>query len=148
MATFGIEISGEFLEIPDGLGIGFDIAGNDFAELNTRQGVKTNDFTLPATTKNKRLLLTGASRVDARLYLKNRVISEGYLQVVERNYKRRTIKIAYYGGNSDWLALIEDKSLRDLDLSAFNHDYSLSNVLSGLTSLNNYCYPVREGGGR
>lgn len=141
MSIFGIEINGEFLEIPAEIGIGFDIAGNDFSELNTRQGVNSNDFNIPATTKNKRLL-SGSGRISSKLYLQNRVISSGYLQVVERNYQKRIIKTAYFGGNSDWLSLIDNKTLRDLDFSRFDHNYNLTNVLAGIVSEENYCYPV------
>lgn len=141
MSAFSIEISGEFLEIPAGTVIGYDVAGNDFAELNTRQGVRTNDFNLPATTKNKRLLVSG-SRIDAVLYLQNREISRGYVQVVERNFHKRFIKIAYFGSNSDWINLIENKSLRDLSFFELAHEYNLQNVIAGMTSTENYCYPV------
>ncbi len=141
MSLFGIEIAGEFLEIPQEVGIAFDIAGNDFSELNTRQGVNSNDFNIPATTKNKRLL-SGSGRIDSKLYLKNRVISSGFLQIVERNYEAKVIKAAYFGGNSDWLSFIDNKELRELDFLQFDHNYNLTNILAGLTSTVNYCYPL------
>ena len=123
-------------------------------KLQTRQGSLTNDFAIPATAENVSALgysslleivaqeVTHSKKIDAVLIANGQAISRGYVQIVEANYLDRTITISFFGGNSDWVAKMSGKSIRDVDLSGFNHEWTLDTIRNSWTNTEGYIYPL------
>lgn len=129
---------------------------NGFGDLSTRNGGFSNDFTLPLTSKNDEALGFPSDlnistrepyeRVDAQIIDVGAVIAIGYLRykIVEDN----TIKCSFFEGNTEWFNLLKDKKMGDLDLSAFDHDWTDENITNSITAngASGYIYPLIDYG--
>jgi hypothetical protein len=56
MVNYAIQINGQYLDLSNDTTIILEYAPNDFASLESRSGIASNDFTVPLTSKNKSLL--------------------------------------------------------------------------------------------
>lgn len=123
-------------------------------EIQNRQGSYTNDFEIPASYENLKNLgyvnlmsvsdqaVDSNSRIDATL-LNNKVqISRGYLQISGVDFLNNTISVAFFGGLSDWVAKLSGKSIRDIELSELNHEWTASNVSGSWANTEGYIYPL------
>ncbi len=115
---------------------------NEFGDLSTRNGGFSNDFTLPLTTKNENALgfpsdLNISTRepyekVDAQLVDVGAIVAIGYLRY--KKIEDKTIKCAFFEGNTEWFNLIKDKKMIDLDLSVFDHTWDHTTIAAAMSS--------------
>lgn len=153
--TKELYISGELVDLGEGTVIATTLQAHDLTALASRSGDRTNKFKLPPTMRNRRILglsdqvmtssLTPYRKLPARLVLDGaELVSNGYaiLEQVKDGFE-----VAVYSGNLDFFNLIEGLQLRDLDLSAYDHDWTLANVMASWTNTTGYKYPLIDYGG-
>lgn len=108
----------------------------------------TYPFTIPASDTNNKVfkhfyeysVINGYDarrRKEAKIFINNLLFRRGkvFLQNVEmRNKKPYSYTIVFYGNTITLKDLASDLTLRDLDLSDFDHEYSFDNVQSFMSS--------------
>ena len=119
----GININGTFLDLRENTRVIFDIATNTIGEVETRQGVTTNEFTVPATKNNR--ITCGCAVLEGSIYFDNVEIEKGFFKVFEIDENENNIVLKFYSNNAIWFDAIADQSLRDVDLSQFHHKYTV-----------------------
>jgi hypothetical protein len=126
---------------------------NKLNELKDRQADYSNQFTIPPTPNNKRICgfpnIIGSYSINpytkiSATYIEDgsELISNGIAIIEQYN---GNISVTLYSGIYDFFNTIGDKSLRDLDLSAADHIFNLTNVEAGNTS-DYYVYPLIQWG--
>jgi hypothetical protein len=120
-----------------------------FNNLVSRGGSLSTPVKLAKTANNTRVLgfpneinetsLKPYTRYECEVRVDNQPIFYGFavLEVSEDFYEMRI-----YGALADFFQTIGDKSIRDLDLSAFNHAWTAVNVFAATNATSNYCYPA------
>lgn len=128
---------------------------NDLAELKDRQAYSTNTFKLPATARN--LAACGfpddPTLIQTQPYRKNsaRIVQAGIeiipngISVITRAGKN--IEVQILSGLIGFFDRLDDKNIRDLDLSAYDHSWNLQTVINSQSNTEGYVYPVIDYGG-
>jgi len=117
---------------------------SDITDIESRQGDFTQEFELPATQKNRRLLkrshyIYGSPYQLIDSWIRSGTdVKRGFIQVVEYD---KTFRVNFFAGNSNWIAMIGDRMLSDLDLTRFNHIYNTANVIASFSNTEGYIYP-------
>jgi hypothetical protein len=116
--------------------------------LGTRKGSYSNVFELPKTNANKLLfenseLITSVTSIP---YQRNtcQIFQDGILIVNGSAIIRETkdnYKVFISAGNSDFFKSISSLKIIDLDLSDYDHQYSLQNVATRRESTEGFVYP-------
>jgi hypothetical protein len=65
--------------------------------------------------------LSPYKNIKARLLQDNNEIDKGFIRIDEDDIKRKEITITFLGRNVDWFTSLGDKTLRELDLSEYDH---------------------------
>jgi len=108
----------------------------------------TKSFTVPASNINNGIFkhyydATIDNSFDARIKIDGRIELDGIpfktgkwrlSKVSVKHGKADSYTINFWGNLVDLPAKLKNLELKDLDLSAYNHDYDGANVLTGLTS--------------
>lgn len=120
-----------------------------FNNLVSRGGSLSTPIKLAKTANNTQLLgfpdetretsLKPYTRYECEVRVDDQPIFYGFavLEQSEQFYEMRI-----YGALADFFQTIGDKSIRDLDLSAQNHDWTAVNVFAATNASSNYCYPA------
>ena len=150
-----LKVGDDFLD-SDGSIIAQTYSVNEIGSIETRQGGFSNDFTIPLTSKNKALLdfpnnINSASRnpyskVSATLFDKGTPVSDGFLkyQIVSDT----SLQASFFGDNVNWFTLLKQDSIRDLDLSEFDHTWNASTIKTTIDAnkTSDYIYPLIDYG--
>lgn len=130
-----IYISGQLVDVFGDEEVVLTKSINNIGDIQSRDGDKTNTFELPLTNRNKlifesaQVLNSGTTipydRLPAIVKVNGLIHTVGWAELISSG---DTFTVAIVGGNADWYKLIGDKSLRDLDLEAFNHLWTGTNV--------------------
>jgi len=120
---------------------------NDIGSLETRQGDSSFEFELPGTQKNRRLL-NRPEGINADPYdripctIKNgNELKRGFLQVMIFQGQIRT---NFFAGNTNWITLLGESLLSDLDLSDLDHAWTEANVTGSFANTEGYIYPFMD----
>ncbi len=151
MVSIRITDTGEFLDT-EGVRIAYSLESFNLKDLAFRKGEFSIDFDLPDTPRNRRLLsyatedfLSGNTtyqRIEIELLQNGELIKAGYLRIVARE---QSIKTTFFSGASDWIPLLEG-SIRDIDLSDFDHTFNTTDITAGLVKESEYVYPLIDYG--
>lgn len=135
-----------------------------FGSIESREGLYSADFAIPFSVTNFDALgfairpgVSGltptigpspsfAVKIPSRVESDGSIISIGFLQIVKVNYETQEIEIAFFGDNSGWFADLDGLSIRDIDLSEFNHVWNTTNILAGQSTESGYYYPLIDYG--
>ncbi|UPT66917.1 MAG: hypothetical protein M0D57_21230 [Sphingobacteriales bacterium JAD_PAG50586_3] len=130
---------------------------HDITELESRQGNYSNEFELPLTAKNRRLLgfpnaIASTSnipytKINALLSINGLQSLPGFLIVEEVTTDEA--KCTFYSGNTGFFEALGNATLNDLDLSTYNHYWDLAgtnNVFDNKANTNGFTYPIIEYG--
>lgn len=141
-------INEHHIELSDQSNIGLTFQANTLSNLESRQGVFSNEFKVPKTRLNQ-IALENAFNINSSTllpYRKNgaKVVQEG-IEVVPEGVSIITAfdlfyKIAVVSGNVDFFDGIKGRKLSDLDLSDLDHTYSFANVVASFTNTDGYIY--------
>lgn len=137
MRNLNISIDGEYLDLYEGTIIALTRQVNNIAELKDRQADYSNQFSIPKTANNVRILLSNKyTKHPAMLELYGSTIL-GYMIV--KNHQK-DIKCEFYSGALNFFELIEGLKLEELDFCQYEHKYNLANFMASATNEWNDCY--------
>lgn len=128
-------IDDKLVDLPSDAEISIDYAIAKIGEIEKRSGARSAEFTIPKTAKNKAIFENpdDVNNVGVKPYrrLKARYYSNG----IDQQISFATLKesgqgysVNIYGGNSDFFAALKDNSIRDLDLTDYNHHWDIDFV--------------------
>lgn len=124
--------------------------------FSEREGQITNDFEILWTGPNIKALgyhdkNTATStfpyfKQNAFLRQRGVEISKGFVQLVKIDQAGRTATLSFYGTNTNPFVLLGSGSLRDLDLSDLDHDWTKANISASWSNTEGYIYPCVDPG--
>lgn len=123
---------------------------NDIAELKDRQVGYTNSIKLPLTSRNKKALnllgVTGNTSTVPYSKLKVKYIYNG-IELISNGYgviksTGKDFELVVYNNSKDIFSEIEDKTLEDLDFSAYDHNLDIQEFLDSHSNTSGYIYPL------
>lgn len=120
---------------------------NKLGEVQSRQGYYTNTYNLPLSNENKRIfenaeLPQNLSNLPYTL-MDHLVLVEGvevFRGVAKIESSSEYYEVTGFAGNSDFFSRIKDKSIRDLDLSEWDHVRDDVTILASLNEPDGYIY--------
>ncbi len=127
---------------------------NDVADMSSRQSDFTNQFALPKTRNNLAIfnLLGGVNSPTGVPYVQPtcKIVSEG-VEIVSNGViivesVTTEINISVLGGIADFFTTIKDKSIKDLNLSAYDIQWTLANWAARLGQTSGVLWPVIDWG--
>lgn len=145
-------INGERLELNSDTKIAYSLQINNLFELRNRQANFTNKFSLPKTKENLRIIghtenvnsdsLIPYQKLETKLIDNGIELMSGgnsYIDNIEDN-----VELASFDGNDEWFEMIKDLKLTDIDLSALDHNYTLTNIFNSRINTweDGYIYPI------
>ena len=122
----------------------------DIKDISKNTNSFTRGFTVPASATNNKLFkhyydadinnsFDARTKTAAEIFLDGILFKTGFIQLTKVNIKKNkpsSYSINFSGGLNGISKAAGDKKLKDLDLSAYDHDYSSANIKTGLqTSL-------------
>jgi hypothetical protein len=148
MAFVELYIEDELMELGE-VEIQTDYSIAEIGNFETRNGFRGIDFDLPPTAKNKSVLNNPqeVNNLSVRPYrtLKARLFVNGIDQLIRfcsiENTKDN-INVRLFGGNTTFFEAIKKKELTETDLTPFNHNYTLSNIIASRINTNQYVYAL------
>ena len=123
---------------------------NRLTDIESRQGYYSNTFKLPKTATNLEIFGHPNSltindskrwqRLTAWIEVDGVQVVYGFAQLSSVG---ADLEVVVKGGNSDWINLLKDKKLEDLNLRSLDHDHTQSNVQSNRfnTYADGFIYP-------
>jgi len=104
----------------------------DFGEAGSGSGSFSTTCTVPITPQviealgfsivpNATSILSAYKNIKARILQDENEIDKGFIRIDEENTTKKELKITFYGRNVDWFTALGDRTLRDLDLSEYDH---------------------------
>lgn len=147
-----LKINGSEVQQASSSKIGTTYQANTLSNFENRQGTVTNKFRVPKTKANQ-IILENADNVNSNTnlpYLKSEAkliqngieIISGGIAVID-NSEPDFYNITVVAGNSSFFSLIGG-NIWDLDLSEFNHEWTLTNVVASRNNTEGYVYPFIE----
>lgn len=132
---------------------------NDRTKPSTIQSDYSQEFSVPGTVKNHRLLeqtITSQAMQDGAYKRVPALLTSGGVETLPlailylKGYSESRIYLQLFGGNRRLVEALGDKKLVDLDLSRFDHFWTAENVLERLPfdywAANGYGYEVYDRG--
>lgn len=129
-------------------------AVNDLAELKDRQAYSTNTFKIPHTANNDFAcgLPGDPNLIQLQPYRRNtaRILQNG-IEVLQNGIaiirsSAGSIEIQILSGLIGFFDLLGDKSISDLDLSAYDHVWNINTVSASQSNTEGFIYPVIDYG--
>lgn len=127
-------INGSIIELSDKTNIGLTFQRNNIAELQTRQGNTSNEFSVPKTQSNQ-IAFENSDNVNSATYFPYRKLDAKITQngieimpeaVASIEEADKNYKVIVNNGVTSFFDLLGEKKLSDLDLSASDHQWSMS----------------------
>jgi len=161
-------INGQALDLFKNEVFALSKAISKLGEFDLRHGDVSIKYKLPITNKNAAILgyvtninnqnKTVFKRLEGELRQDESVLSSGFFQVLKIN-PRESIEVRFYGGNSEWFDLINDRdinisyqntsgnpNLKSYDLSYLNHVFETSVIVSSWDNEDDYFYFPTDNG--
>jgi hypothetical protein len=142
------------IPIPKGA-VKLTYAINDVRDPELREGAYSDSFELPKTSAITQALgypdnmnvfddeYSPYRKIPCEILDEGRAIVRGHAEILssEKGYK-----VNVYGGNLDWFDFIKDRSIRDLDLSFYDHTYDETTIIESSSNIEGYVYPLIDYG--
>ena len=150
----GLSVNDVFLSVGS-VSIPVTYSINDFTELNSGTGDYSTDFTIPATFETRSVLgfatdLNATTRTPYKRQNATLIVGSyevyGFIQIVDFDRRANEITLSFFSGNSEWFALADEISIKDLGFARWNHIYSVDNVVLNRNQTEGYCYPLIDYG--
>lgn len=142
-------IAGKSIDLTGNEEIAIDYEIFNPESMADRKGVRSYDFEVPKTTRNRAILenpdgLTNLSNVpytklEARLYSNGVDVGVKYCRVKS---SKTGYQISMFGGNSGFFDAIRTAKLRDFFFCDLNHRWTRANVAGSRTNTSGYIYPI------
>ena len=132
--------------------ISLEMAINDMASIESRNGAFSNQFNIPSTADNNRILgypselnfVSGfkpSKSRNANININGLAVQTGIIQVEQYNAKDKSFSVSFFSGNTEWNDEIADKNLRDIVLDKYNHLYLPAVIAASMNNTSGYIYP-------
>jgi hypothetical protein len=135
-------IEDKLVDLPTDADISIEYAIAKIGEIEKRSGVRSAEFTIPKTAKNKAIFENpdDVNNIGTKPYrrLKARYYSNGIDQQISFATLKESAQgynVNIYGGNSDFFAALKDGNLTDIDFSAYDYYHTLTNYVATRTDL-------------
>jgi hypothetical protein len=135
-------IEDKLVDLPTDADISIEYAIAKIGEIEKRSGVRSAEFTIPKTAKNKAIFENpdDVNNIGTKPYrrLKARYYSNGIDQQISFATLKESAQgynVNIYGGNSDFFAALKDGKLTDIDFSAYDYYHTLTNYVATRTDL-------------
>jgi hypothetical protein len=142
-------INNQRIEVAAGTQIALTMATQDLMDPAGKDGDGSNRFSLPASAPNRQALGHANDvgsmeeqpyrKLPARYIQGGEELINGYAFIEEAG---ETIEVELYGGNRSFFAEIEGKSIRDLNLTPYDHERNNTNILNSFINNDGYIYPI------
>lgn len=162
-------VQGEELDLFKNEVFAISKAVSKVGQFDLRFGDVSVSFNVPSTSKNNRIFrylsnlnnqnIGAFKRFEGEIREDDAVLSAGYFQVLSTNTNKKTFKIRFYGGNSDWFDLIKDRFVNvdyfsttsnpndtTYTLSDLNHKYEQASITSSRDNTEGYFYFICDSG--
>lgn len=148
-----IKVDNVFLDLLPGEEIDIDRKVKLFEEINTADGDVSYTFELPPTNHNLNTLgILDLNQKPKQLYqeIKADLVNDSGITLYKGTLKiegkdKKKIEATFYSGNSEWISAITG-SLKDLDFSEFDLDFSLADVEGTFDNTNGLLFPIFDKG--
>lgn len=149
MPKVELYINDQLCDLTGGEEINVDYTIFDISKIDVRGGARSYEFEIPKTNRNKKVLespeiVNNLSNVPYTR-LRALVLVDG-VDVLVRFCELQSVKGFYrvrlYGGNTNFYSIVADKTLYDLDLTRFDHVWTLDNVYASRTNTEGYIYSI------
>lgn len=127
----------------------------NFENISTFNGEYTNNFELPLTNNNSKLIgyadyilnveTAPYKKLNCNLIVGDLEFKSGLLIIEDIS---DVIKARFISGNSNFYSLIKTIYLGDLDWSAYNHTWNYTNAVASSANTTGYTYPVMNYNGQ
>jgi hypothetical protein len=132
MIYIEIESTGKILPLPKKERLRVTFQAADFGQAGSTNGSFSTSINLPMSAEvlaalgfsnvlNVTSQLSPYKNIKARLLQDNNEIDKGFIRIDEDDIKSKEITITFLGRNVDWFTSLGDKTLRELDLSEYDH---------------------------
>lgn len=121
----------------------------NFEDISTFNGEYTNNFELPFTNNNSKLIghadfilnveTAPYKKLNCKLIIGGLEFKSGLLIIEEIT---DVIKARFISGNSNFYSLIKNVYLSNLDWDAYNHTWNYTNALASAGNTEGYVYPI------
>ena len=135
-------IEDKLVDLPTDADISIEYAIAKIGEIEKRSGVRSAEFTIPKTAKNKAIFENpdDVNNIGTKPYrrLKARYYSNGIDQQISFATLKESAQgynVNIYGGNSDFFAALKDGKLTDIDFSDYDYYHTLTNYVATRTDL-------------
>lgn len=156
--AINIRISNNRLDLLNGekYPISFQIAS--FANIADRDTSKSPTVKLPATYRNLKLLgfptdvnivntVNPIKKInDASIWDDEIRLAKGYLTIQSSTLRGGNIEVQFFQTGSDWIESFKEKSIKELDLSEWDHGYNNTSILDSRANTEGYTYPIIDYG--
>jgi hypothetical protein len=132
----------KLVDLPTDADISIEYAIAKIGEIEKRSGVRSAEFTIPKTAKNKAIFENpdDVNNIGTKPY--RRLKAHYYSNGIDQQISFATLKesaqgynVNIYGGNSDFFAALKDGKLTDIDFSAYDYYHTLTNYVATRTDL-------------
>lgn len=141
-------IDGQQADLFEDENIEINLTTQNVKDISKVFGDYSNGFTLPASPTNNAIFkhyynvdvlggFTANLRADAFIEVNNNVFKDGVLELEEvqmRDNEPYAYSVSFYSNTTALRDLFGEDTLNDLDLSAYDHEYSDTNIQTGLNS--------------
>jgi len=139
-------IDGQKADLFEDENIQITLTTQNVKDISKVFGDYSNGFTLPASPANNAIFkhyynvdvsggFTANLRADAFIEVNNNVFKDGVLELESVQMKKGepyAYAVSFYSNTTSLKDLFGEDTLNDLDLSAYDHDYSDTNIEAGL----------------
>jgi len=148
MYRVDLYIDGQKADLFQDEGIEMNLSVQNIKDISKVFGDFTQSFTIPASTTNNAIFkhyynvdvyggFSAALRVDAFIEVNNNLFRDGVLElegVQMKGGEPYAYQVGFYSNVTSLKDKFGEDTLNDLDLSAYNHEYSDTNIQTGINS--------------
>jgi hypothetical protein len=132
-----LELNGVEIDVSQNNSFAMSFSASKLQDIESRSGDFSTTFTLPLSNEVRRAigytnhLDSGSSLpyqvLDAKVFDKGLLVFSGFAKISRIT---ENLELAVYSGNSNWIELIRDKKLNEVDYSILNFTMNAANVQS------------------
>lgn len=162
-------VQGEELDLFKSEEFAISKAVSKVGQFDLRFGDVSIGFNVPLTAKNNRIFryisnlnnenIGAFKRFEGQIREDDAILSTGFYQVFTANQNKKSIKIRFLGGNSDWFDLIKDRFINEnypktignpnstsYSLNYLNHKFERRSITNSRDNTDGYFYFICDTG--
>lgn len=151
MAIELVNSEGRKLVFNETKSLNVDFSVNQVGEIETRNGIKSADFTVSLAGENLAFLgiannvhtQIGSFKINCVLKQNGVQLAAGFVQIQSVDIPNNEATLTFFGGNVQWFEAVKQTNLRDLDLEDLIHNWNYASISASWAHNweNGYTYP-------